>query len=162
MWLMAGKSQASKDDVGKVLYNRGLFNAVIVSEAIRAAQAATGNTAITGADMRIGLEKFDLSEARLAEIGLAGFTAPIKGSCADHEGAGSVFLQQWNGSAWEKITDPIAPMTDVVRPAGLKKLQTATYLTSQAGKPRPAAKAINNHPRHFCRGCTLFNPDSLT
>ena len=49
----AGKSQvASKDDVGKVLYNRGLFNAVIVAEAIRAAQAATGKKSITGEDMR--------------------------------------------------------------------------------------------------------------
>lgn len=112
----AGNSQADKSTVGNVLYNRGLFNAVIVSEAIRAAQAATGKKSITGADMRLGLETFDLSEARLKEIGLEGFTAPIKASCADHEGGGSVFIQQWNGSDWERITDPIAPMNDVVRP----------------------------------------------
>ena len=66
--------------------------------------------------MRVGLETFDLSEARLKELGLEGFTSPIKGSCADHEGGGSVFIQQWNGSAWERVTDPIAPMNDVVRP----------------------------------------------
>ena len=113
----AGKSQvASKDDVGKVLYNRGLFNAVIVAEAIAAAQKASGKKVITGEDMRVGLETFDLSEARLKELGLEGFTSPVKGSCADHEGGGSVFIQQWNGSAWERVTDPIAPMNDVVRP----------------------------------------------
>jgi len=79
--------------------------------------------------MRDGLESFDLSEARLAEIGLAGFTAPIKGDCSDHEGAGSVFMQQWNGSTFEKITDPITPMTDVVRP--LLEDAAAKYLSDK-------------------------------
>ena len=79
--------------------------------------------------MRLGLEKFDLSEARLKELGLEGFTAPVKGSCADHEGAGSVFIQQWNGSAFEKVTDPIAPMTDVVRP--LLEAAAEKYVSEQ-------------------------------
>ncbi|MEO0327713.1 MAG: ABC transporter substrate-binding protein [Pseudomonadota bacterium] len=127
----AGKSQVEKEDVGKVLYNRGLFNAVIVAEAIRAAQAETGKKSITGEDMRLGLEKFDLSEARLKEIGLEGFTAPLKGSCADHESGGSVFIQQWNGSAFEKVSDPIAPMTDVVRP--LLQAAADKYVSEQTG-----------------------------
>ena len=54
-----------------MLYNRGLFNAVIVAEAIATAQKMTGKTVITGADMRMGLENFDLSEARLTELGLS-------------------------------------------------------------------------------------------
>jgi len=127
-----GNSQvASKDDVGKVLYNRGLFNAVIVAEAIAAAQKATGKKSITGEDMRMGLETFDLSDARLKELGLEGFTAPIKASCADHEGAGSVFIQQWDGSAFAKITDPIAPATDVVRP--LLEDAANKYVSEQTG-----------------------------
>lgn len=125
----AGKSQADKSTVGDVLYNRGLFNAVVVAEGIRAAQAETGKKSITGADMRLGLEKFVLDEARLAEIGLAGFTAPIKGDCADHEGAGSVFIQQWNGETFERVSDPIAPMTDVVRP--LLEEAAAKYLSDK-------------------------------
>jgi len=111
----AGKSQTDPEKVGDVLYNRGLFNAVIVAEAIATAQKMTGKTAITGADMRVGLENFDLSDARLKELGLEGF-ASVKGDCADHEGGGAVFIQQWNGSDWEKLSDPIAPMTDVVKP----------------------------------------------
>ena len=112
----AGKSQADKDDIGKVNYNRGLFNAVIMAEAVRAAQKATGKKAITGADMRVGLETFVLDDARLKEVGLEGFTAPIAGSCKDHEGAGSIFIQQWDGSNWSRISDLIPPMTDVVKP----------------------------------------------
>ena len=112
----AGGSQAKKEDVGNVLYNRGLFNAVIVAEAIRSAQEKTGKKSITGADMRAGLESFDLSDARLKELGLEGFTSPVKGDCADHEAGSPVFIQQWNGSDWERISDPIAPMSDVVGP----------------------------------------------
>jgi len=52
----------------------------------------------------------------LAELGLENFTSPIKGSCEDHEGAGSIFIQQWDGSNWNRTTDLIAPMNDVVRP----------------------------------------------
>jgi len=107
---------ASPDDVGNVLYNRGLFNAVILAEAIHVAQMMTGKSVINGEDMRIGLENIDLSEKRLAELGLEDFTGPIKGSCADHEGAGSIFIQQWDGSDWERVTDLIEPMNDVVRP----------------------------------------------
>jgi len=107
---------SSTDDVGNVLYNRGVFNAVILAEAIIEAQAATGNKIITGADMRDGLEAINLTEERLTELGLPNFTGPIKGSCEDHEGAGSIFIQQWNGSDWERTTDLIAPMNDVVRP----------------------------------------------
>jgi branched-chain amino acid transport system substrate-binding protein len=128
----AGKSQIKdKGDVGNVLYNRGLFNAVIVAEAIAAAQKATGKSVITGADMRVGLEKFDLSAARLKELGLEGFAAPIKGSCKDHEGAGGVYLQQWNGSSWDKITDPIEPMNDIVRP--LLEEAAAKYISDKPG-----------------------------
>jgi branched-chain amino acid transport system substrate-binding protein len=112
----AGNSQADKEDVGNVLYNRGLFNAVIIAEAIATAQKMTGKNAITGADMRVGLENFDLSEARLKELGLEGFTGPIKGSCKDHEGGGSVFIQQWDGSDWSRVSEMIPPMTDVVQP----------------------------------------------
>lgn len=127
----AGNSQADPETVGHVLYNRGLYNAVIVAEAIAAAQKATGKKAITGADMRLGLETFDLSEARLKELGLEGFTGSLKGSCKDHEGGGSVFIQQWNGSAWERITDPIAPMSDVVGP--LLQKAAEDYISDKPG-----------------------------
>jgi branched-chain amino acid transport system substrate-binding protein len=107
---------ASRDDVGNVLYNRGMFNAVVLAEAIRVAQAKTGKTVITGADMRDGLEAINLSEERLTELGLPNFTGAVKGSCGDHEGGGSVFIQQWTGDDWEKISDLIPPMNDIVRP----------------------------------------------
>jgi branched-chain amino acid transport system substrate-binding protein len=111
--------------VGETLYNRGLFNAVIVGEAIRTAMAEFGNKVITGEEMRWGLENIDLTEARLAELGLSGFTNPISVTCEDHEGNHPVYLKRWDGSGWVKHSDWIAPMRDVVRPlieAEAKKL----------------------------------------
>ena len=92
------------------------MNAVIVAEAIRTAQGKFGNKAINGEEMRWGLENIDLTEARLTELGLAGFTNPINISCEDHEGSNPVYLKRWDGSQWVKATDWISPMRDVVRP----------------------------------------------
>jgi branched-chain amino acid transport system substrate-binding protein len=112
----AGKSQADADKVGDVLYNRGLYNAVIIAEAIRVAQEMTGKKELTGADMKIGLENIKLDGARLEELGLAGFAGDLIGSCKDHEGGSPVFIQQWNGTEWERKTDPIEPMLEITRP----------------------------------------------
>ncbi len=126
----AGKSQIKDaDKVGDVLYNRGLFNAVVVAEAISTAQKLTGKSNITGEDMRMGLEKLDLSAARYKELGLEGFAAPITGSCSDHAGGGSIFLQQWDGSDWKKTSDLIAPETALVRP--LLEAAAAKYVADK-------------------------------
>lgn len=120
-----GMSQvASRDDVGNVLYNRGLLNAVILAEAIRVAQDTTGKSVINGADMRAGLEGINLTEERLTELGLPNFTGALQGSCADHEGNGAIFIQQWTGTDWERTTDLIPPMTDVVRPMLLEAAES--------------------------------------
>jgi branched-chain amino acid transport system substrate-binding protein len=113
----AGNSKVkSKEDVGTVLYNRGLLNAVVIAEAIKAAQDKTGKKKISAADLREGFESFDLSQARWKELGLEGFTGPIKGDCKDHEGAGPIFIQQWDGTNWKKISDLIPPMAEKTRP----------------------------------------------
>ena len=57
-----------------------------------------------------------LSLIPLATASSVSFTAPLIGSCADHENGGSIFVHQWNGKDFEKVTDLIPPMTDIVRP----------------------------------------------
>ncbi len=112
-----GKSLVKdRSEVGKVLYNRGVLNAAFVVEGIRVAQKMTGKKVITGSDLRDAFEKIKLTQERWAEIGFPNFTLPMIGSCKDHAGGGAVFLQQWDGSKFVKITDLIPPMTDVVRP----------------------------------------------
>ena len=112
-----GDTQAAKGhNFGEVLYNRGVINAVYNTEAIRTAMAKFGNQPMSGEQVRWGFEHLELTEARLKELGLEGFAQPIKVTCEDHEGNGPVFIQQWDGTKWTKISDWITPMREVVRP----------------------------------------------
>ncbi len=47
-----GQSLAPREKVGENLYNRGVYQAMLIVEAIRNAQAATGKRVINGEDMR--------------------------------------------------------------------------------------------------------------
>jgi branched-chain amino acid transport system substrate-binding protein len=112
-----GKSQTPKDKVGENFYNRGVYNSVLIAEAIRNAQKLSGKKVVTGEDVRRGLETVNISAARWKELGLEGFGSPISGvSCTDHNGHGSAYMQQWDGSKWVKTSDWISPMKDRVRP----------------------------------------------
>jgi branched-chain amino acid transport system substrate-binding protein len=77
-----GQSEvAGGDKVGESHYNKGVFNSVLIAEAIRNAQKRTGHKAVTGEDVRRGLETLDISAARRKELGLPDFGAPLKISC---------------------------------------------------------------------------------
>ena len=85
-------------------------------EAVRTAQAKYGNRAMTGKEVRWGLENLDITEARLKELGMEGFVLPVKVSCLDHETGGPIKIQQWDGSKWSFASDWITPIREVVRP----------------------------------------------
>ncbi len=55
-----GKSLAPKDKVGENLYNRGVYNSMLMAEAIRNAQKLTGKKVINGEDVRRGLESLNI------------------------------------------------------------------------------------------------------
>jgi branched-chain amino acid transport system substrate-binding protein len=108
--------QAWQNSVGQVLYNRGVVNAMFNVEAIRTAQGIHGKKPLTGEQVRDGFENLDITKARLKELGMEGFTNPVKVSCADHETGGPVMIQQWDGKKWNYASEWIEPMKDVVRP----------------------------------------------
>jgi len=110
------KSTGPKDKMGEPLYNRGLINAMYAIEAIRTAQAKYGKKAMTAEQVRWGLENLNLTDKRLEEIGLKGFTKAVKITCEDHEGNGPVLIQQWDGKKWNIVSDWIAPIREIVRP----------------------------------------------
>jgi branched-chain amino acid transport system substrate-binding protein len=129
-----GKSQSPKDHVGEVLYNRGVYNSMLIAEGIRNAQKLTGKKAVTGEDVRRGLETINLDPARLRELGLEGFTSPIALSCSDHNGHRAAFVQEWDGAKWVKVTDPIEPMTDRVK--GQLDAAATDYAEKNTGWPK--------------------------
>jgi branched-chain amino acid transport system substrate-binding protein len=111
-----GKGAGQRERVGEVLYNRGLVNAMFVVEAIRTGMGKFGNKALSGEQVRWGFEHLDLTDKRLDEVGMKGFTHPVKITCEDHEGSGPVLFEQWDGKKWTVVSDWIPVMRDVVRP----------------------------------------------
>ena len=111
-----GKSQTPKDKLGESHYNKGVYNSVLIAEAIRNAQKVTGKKVVSGEDVRRGLETLNITAARWKELGLPEFGSPLAVTCADHNGHQAAYMQQWDGTKWVKISDWISPMKDKVRP----------------------------------------------
>ena len=109
-------AEAMKNNMGEVLYNRGLLNAMYGVEAVRTAQGKFGNKAMSGEQVRWGLENLNITAERLSQLGMEGFTRPVKVSCADHESGGPILIQQWDGQQWKIVSDWVPTMRDVVRP----------------------------------------------
>ena len=120
--------------MGESLYNRGVYNSMLIAEAIRNAQAIAGKKVVAAEDVRRGLEALNITEARLKEMGMDGFAAPLKLSCADHSGGNKVFVHQWDGAKWAKASDWISPQRDIVRP--MLEAAAADYAKSNAGWPQ--------------------------
>ena len=99
----------------QVMEGRHCFGHLTV-EAIRVAQGKFGKKPLTGEQVRWGLEHIKIDDARLAQLGAAGFIQPLNVSCADHEGGGAVKFQQWDGTKWKIISDWIQADKALVRP----------------------------------------------
>ena len=130
----AGKSQYPKEKFGENLYNRGVYNSMLIAEAIRTAQKVTGKKAVNGEDVRKGLEALNITDARLKEMGMEGFAAPVNLACNDHSGHHKVYILEWDGTKWQKSTDWASPMKDVVRP--LLESAAKDYVEKNTGWPK--------------------------
>ena len=130
-----GKSQvASKDKVGDVLYDRGVYNSMLIAEAIGNAQKLTGKKVVTGEDVRRGLETINLTPERLKQLGFEGFTGPLQISCSDHNGHRPTFMQEWDGQKWVKVSGDLPAMSDKVMP--LLDAAAKDYAEKNAGWPK--------------------------
>ncbi|MGE3916248.1 MAG: ABC transporter substrate-binding protein [Hyphomicrobiaceae bacterium] len=127
-----------KDDFGNVLYNRGLINSFIGTEAIRAAMGKFGNKPLTGEQVRWGFENLNITEARIKEAGFDGMMKPLKLTCTDHQGADLARVQQWDGAAWKVISDWYTADRAVLD--GLVAEQSAKYAKEKNITPRDCAK----------------------
>ena len=132
-----GKSVA-KDDYAQVLYNRGVLNSMLGTEAIRTAMKKFSNKPMTGEQVRWGFEHLDLTAARIKELGFEGMVSPIKLSCQDHQGADVARIQQWDGKAWKTISDYYKADRSILDP--MVKDASGKYATEKKITPRDCSK----------------------
>ncbi|MFY0693357.1 MAG: ABC transporter substrate-binding protein [Paracoccaceae bacterium] len=114
----AGKAAGAGDQVGTVLYSRGMYAAMLAAEAARTAQGIHNTTDLTPAQMRDGMEALNITEERMAELGLPNFGPAFSVSCENHGGPGLGMVQQWDAAAqkWNLITDMIESDKAVINP----------------------------------------------
>ncbi len=113
-----GKTAGAGDQVGTVLYNRGMYAAMLAAEAIKTAQGIHGVSDITSQQMRDGMEALEITEAKMADLGLPNFGPEFKVSCQNHGGNGFGAVSQWNADAgsFELITEYYQSDQDVIAP----------------------------------------------
>jgi branched-chain amino acid transport system substrate-binding protein len=96
-----GQGTGPKEEVGSVLYMRGLISAMLGVEGVRKAQERYGKGKVmTGEQTRWGLENLNLDQKTLDGMGFAGVMRPVQTSCLDHMGSSWVRIQTWDGSKW--------------------------------------------------------------
>ncbi len=114
----AGKAAGAGDQLGTVLYNRGMYAAMLAVEAARTAMEIHGTNEITPAMMRDGMEALEITEAKMAALGLPGFGPEFAVSCENHGGNGLGAVSQWDAEAGEfkLITEFYQSDQEVIEP----------------------------------------------
>jgi branched-chain amino acid transport system substrate-binding protein len=133
-----GKGAAPPQDVGHVLYNRGVTNSMLGVEAIRTAMRKFGDKPLTGEQIRWGFENLELTAERIRELGFEGMLRPLKVSCSDHEGARVSRLHLWDGKQWNIISDWYMGDDSVLLP--MVKETAAKYAEEKNVTPRDCSK----------------------
>jgi branched-chain amino acid transport system substrate-binding protein len=116
---VSDKSQGSgpREEVGSVLYTRGVLIQMLAIEGVRRAQERYGKGKVmTSEQVRWGLENLALDQKRLDALGFAGVLRPISTSCGDHMGSSWARIQTWDGSKWSMTSDFMQADDAIIKP----------------------------------------------
>jgi branched-chain amino acid transport system substrate-binding protein len=112
-----GQGTGPRDEVGSVLYTRGLIIQMMGIEAVRRAQERYGKGKVmTGEQVRWGLENLALDQKNIDALGFAGVMRPISTSCLDHMGSTWARVQTWDGSKWNIGADWYQADEQIIKP----------------------------------------------
>jgi branched-chain amino acid transport system substrate-binding protein len=125
--------------IGSGYHTLGIINGILNVEAFRIAQSHFGDHALNGEQVQWGFEHLDLDDERIAQLGATGLLPPIHVTCADHEGAGAVKFQQWDGQKWNVISPWIQADRKLLRP--LIEASANKYAAEHGITPRDCSKA---------------------
>ncbi|MCD6078583.1 MAG: putative type branched chain amino acid transport system, periplasmic component, partial [Ramlibacter sp.] len=133
-----GQGTGPKDEVGSVLYTRGLIIQMLGVEAVRRAQERFGKGKVmTAEQVRWGLENLALDQKRLDALGFAGVMRPISTSCQDHMGSTWARIHTWDGSKWNFSSDWYQADEQIIKP--MVKAGAEKYLADKKMQRRTVA-----------------------
>ncbi len=112
-----GQGTGPKEEVGDVLYMRGVQAAMYGVEGVRAAQERFGKGKVmTGEQARWGYENLNLTQAKLDALGFKGVLKPVSTSCQDHMGGNWARIHTWDGSKWQFSSDWLQADEQILKP----------------------------------------------
>lgn len=127
-----GEGTGPRDEVGSVLYTRGVIIQMLSVEAVKRAQERFGKGKVmTGEQVRWGFENLALDQKKLDGLGFSGVMRPISTSCQDHMGSTWARVHTWDGAKWGGMSDWYEADEQIIKPmvkasgekyAGEKKL----------------------------------------
>ncbi|MGY9049701.1 ABC transporter permease [Puniceibacterium antarcticum] len=130
-----GKTLSNEEEMQGVFYSRGLVISMILAEGIKVAQEHAGTAEISPSDLRWGLENLNITEARLAELGMTGMVPPFQTTCANHTGHSGGWMLEWDGEKFQKVSDLLQAEAEVIAP--LEAQMAAEY--AAANEPWPVS-----------------------
>ncbi len=132
-----GQGTGPRDEVGSVLYTRGVIIQMLGIEAVRRAQERFGKGKVmTPEQVRWGLENLALDQKRLDALGFSGVMRPLSTSCQDHMGSTWARLETWNGSKWIVSPDWLQADEQIIKP--MVKAAADKYATEKKVPRRTA------------------------
>jgi branched-chain amino acid transport system substrate-binding protein len=112
-----GQGSGPKDEVGQVLYMRGVITQMIGIEAVRRAQERFGKGKLMNTEqVRWGLENLSLDQKKLDALGFSGVMRPVSTSCQDHMGPPFARIHTWDGSKWNFSSDWYQADEQILKP----------------------------------------------
>lgn len=127
-----------KDEVGQVLYMRGLISAMLGVEGVKAAQERYGKGKVMAAEqVRWGLENLNLDQKKIDALGFGGVMRPVSTSCADHMGSSWARLHSWDGSKWSFSSDWYQADEQILKP--MVRASADKYMSEKKLQRRTAA-----------------------
>jgi branched-chain amino acid transport system substrate-binding protein len=131
-----GAGAGPKEEVGQVLYMRGVVGAMLAVEGVRAAQERFGKGKVmTGEQARWGYENLNLTQAKLDALGFKGVMRPVSTSCQDHMGSAWTRVHTWDGKKFAWASDWLQADDQIIKPlvkASADKYAAEKRLTRRA------------------------------
>jgi branched-chain amino acid transport system substrate-binding protein len=127
-----------KEEVGQVLYMRGMIASMLAVEGVKRAQERYGKGKVMTAEQaRWGFENLALDQKKLDALGFAGVMRPVSTSCADHMGASWARIHTWDGAKWGFSSDWYEADDSILKP--LVRASAEKYLAEKKIQRRTPA-----------------------